>query len=51
MTDTSGAGILEAKGLQEQILSDQEAYQDNLVDRELQKLSEANEAAAEQREK
>jgi hypothetical protein len=32
MADSSGAGALEAQALQEQILADQESYQDTLID-------------------
>jgi hypothetical protein len=32
MADSSGAGALEAQSLQEQILNEQESYQDSLID-------------------
>ena len=51
MADSSGAGALEAQALQEQILADQESYQDTLIDQGLQKLSDENAAAADQRER
>ena len=51
MSDTSGAGALEAQNLQEQITEKQESYQDTLIDQSLQKLTDDNAAAAEQRER
>ena len=51
LSDTSGAGALEAQNLQQQIAEKQESYQDTLIDQSLQKITDANAAAAEQRER
>ena len=51
MADTSGANALGAKSLSKDIAEKQENYQDNLIDQGLQKLSDDNAAAAEQRER
>lgn len=49
MADSSG--VLEAQTLREQILAEQESYQDDLIDQGLQKLSDDNAIAADQRER
>ena len=51
MADTSGGNALAAQSLQKEITEKQENYQDNLIDQSLQKLSDDNAAAAEQRER
>ena len=47
--DTSGANALEIKQLEEEIISAREAYEDALIDQELDKLARINEDANEQR--
>lgn len=51
MRDTSGANAVEIQQLQKELEQDKESYGDSLVDESLQKLQDANEAAAEQRER
>lgn len=49
--DTSGANALELAQLDENIENAEQDYQDTLVDQAIQNLSDANEKAAEQRER
>lgn len=49
--DTSGANSLEMADLQQQIDEAEQAYQDSLIDQAIQQLQDANEKAAEQRER
>lgn len=49
--DTSGANNLAMVGLEDQIAQAEQDYQDSLVDQALQNLSDANEEAAQQRER
>ena len=49
--DTSGANALGMTDLDKQIADAEQAYQDTLIDQAIQKLSDANEKAAEQRER
>ena len=51
MSDTSGINALGAQSLQKEVEEQQESYQDSLIDQEIQKLSDDNEHAAEQRER
>ena len=51
MSDTSGVNSLGAQTLQQDIAEQQENYQDSLIDQEIQKLSDDNAHAAEQRER
>ena len=48
--DTSGANALEIKQLEEELADAQQDYTDSLIDQRLEEISEANEAAAQQRE-
>lgn len=49
--DTSGANDLAIKQLEEELVDARESYGDTLVDQEIERLSKANEEAAEQRER
>lgn len=49
--DTSGAKALEIMALEKEIREAEEGYTDSLVDQALQKLQDANEKAAEQRQR
>lgn len=49
--DTSGTNILQTQQLDEDIANAEQAYQDTLVDQAIQNLTDANEKAAEQRER
>ena len=49
--DSSGANALALLDLEKQIAEEQQAYQDTLVDQSIQSLQDANEKAAEQRER
>ena len=49
--DTSGANSLAVLDLEKQIAEEEEAYQDSLIDQSIQNLQDANEKAAEQRER
>ena len=49
--DTSGANSLEMVGLDQQIAEAEQAYQDSLIDQAIQQLQDANDHAAEQRER
>ena len=49
--DTSGANQLEIQQLEEEIKEMREQYQDTLIDQELDRLSQVNETANEQRER
>ena len=49
--DTSGANSLQIKSLEKQIKEAEQSYQDTLIDQTLQEMSDANERAAEQRER
>jgi hypothetical protein len=51
MADSSGANALELMDLDQQIAEAEQEYQDTLVDQALQKLQDANDQAAGQREK
>ena len=51
MRDSSGANALEIQQLQKEIAEEKESYGDQLVDNSLQDLQDANDAAAEQRER
>lgn len=51
MADTSGAGTLEAKQLGSKIDEAKQDYEDKLIDQTIQSLQDANEQAAEQRER
>ena len=51
MRDTSGANDLEILALQKEIADAKESYTDTLVDQSLENLQDANEQAAEQRER
>lgn len=51
MGDSSGSSQLAALSLQQQIQDEQQNLQDSLIDQSLQSLTDANEAAAEQRER
>ena len=48
--DTSGANALEIKQLEEELADAQQDYTDSLIDQRLEEISEANDAAAQQRE-
>ena len=50
MRDTSGGNALEIAELQKEIEEEKEGYTDSLVDQQLEKLQDANEKAAEQRQ-
>ena len=50
-TDSSGANALEIAELERQLAEDTEAYQDSLIDQALNNLADANEKAAEQRDR
>ena len=49
--DSSGANALQLLDLEKQISEEEEAYQDSLIDQSIQQLQDANEKAAEQRER
>ena len=49
--DTSGASQMELLELQKQIAEEEQNYQDTLIDQSLQQLQDANDKAAEQRER
>ena len=49
--DSSGANALALLDLEKQIAEEEEAYQDSLIDQSIQNLQDANEKAAEQRER
>jgi hypothetical protein len=49
--DTSGANALNILDLEKEITESEQEYVDTLIDQELQKLADANERAAEQRER
>lgn len=49
--DSSGANSLALLDLEKQIQEEEQAYQDSLIDQSLQNLQDANEKAAEQRER
>ena len=51
MRDTSGANALEIADLQKEIDDSRQDYADSLIDQQLQELQDANEFAAEQRQK
>ena len=51
MMDTSGANDLEIQQLQKELSQERESYSDSLVDQGLENLQQANEQAAEQRER
>ena len=51
MADSSGSSMIEAMALQQSISEAQQSYQDQLIDQSLQKLSDDNARAAEQRER
>jgi hypothetical protein len=49
--DSSGANALALLDLEKQIQEEEEAYQDSLIDQSIQNLQDANDKAAEQRER
>lgn len=51
MRDTSGANASEIASLQKEIAEAQESYSDTLIDQAIQNLQDANEEAAQQRER
>ena len=51
MMDTSGANTLQAQNLEKNIQQAEQDYRDSLIDQTIQSLTDANEKAAEQRER